>query len=252
MKKYKVQLDKMKECIMPYLSNIKRWTMQFCGDYKEFIHCVILIIAIVVVLLLIDFFPKILVCICLGLIIIIFLMLTIKPIFRVLSWLAFHFGKIISILWDLCKFSCTFIITFFLSYFIGSYLVENLLHIDKLADEEGFLKVFTIILVSTIIHAVISLLVNYALIKKLKEESIIIIECILKVITAVLLATIIGFSVSISKYLIQLDSLGIAPSGALFGVDDIISVIIYFFFSIFTCHSITFEAAKKLNQKIIP
>ncbi len=277
MKKYKVQLDKMKQFIMPYLNKAKAWIAQFWFDSKEFIMpylnkakvwitqfwfdnkdfiCrIVVIIAIfggifLAIKLNSKLFLKLLgICmLCISFIMIIMLIL------NIIFWFVQHGKRLKAILTDLFNFIFILFITLMLSNFISASIVIYYLRIDKQIDKEGFLAVLAIILIGIVIHTVISLISNYVFIKRLKENiSIIIIECVLKIITTVFFATIIGLNDSIGKYLSQFtNNLSNLISGSIFDFWDIITISIYLFFPLFTCHSITFDAAKKINQNKIP
>lgn len=277
MKKYKVQLDKMKQFIMPYLNKAKAWIAQFWFDSKEFIMpylnkakvwitqlwfdnkdfiCRIgVIIAIfggifLAIKLNSKLFLKLLgICmLCISFIMIIMLIL------NIIFWFAHHKKRLGMIFSDLCNFIFMLLITTTLSNFISASLVIYYLRIDKRIDREGFLAVLAIILIGIVIHTVISLISNYIFIKMLKENiSIIIIECVLKIITTVFFATIIGLNDSIGKYFFQFNNdLNNLVSGSIFDLKDIIKIVIYLYFPLFTCHGITFEAIKKINQNKIP
>lgn len=274
MKKYKVQLDKMKQFIMPCLNKAKAWIAQLWFDSKEFIMpylnkaevwiaqlwfdnkdfiCRIgVIIAIFgAIFLAIKLNSKLFlnlfgICmLCISFIMIIMLIL------NIIFWFVQHGKRLKAILTDLFNFIFMLFITLTLSNFISASIVIYYLQIDKQIDKEGFLAVLAIILIGIGIHTIISLISNYVFIKRLKENiSIIIIECILKIITTVFFATIIGLNDSIGKYLFQFNiDLRNLALNSIFDFRDIFQICIYLFFPLFTCHSITFEAAKKINQK---
>ncbi len=240
---------------MPYLNKAKTWIVQLLRDNKDFIcHTGVIIVIVGVIFLAVKLNAKLFlnlfrICIlCISFIMIIVLIL------NIIFWFVQHFKRLTAILSDLFNFIFILLMTVALSSFISSGIVIYYLRIDKQIDKEGFLAVLAIILIDIGIHTIISLITNYIFIKRIKENiSIIIIECILKIITTVFFATIIGLNDSIGKYLSQFtNNLSNLILGSIFDFWDIIRISIYLFFPLFTCHSITFDAAKKINQNKIP
>lgn len=149
-----------------------------------------------------------------------------------------HYKIIFNIIRDVWLYFSRSFPLLLITMFLSLYLVG-------LLDMDFVLSLFLVILLSIVIHSVLSLISNYILIKKIEEEkSIIIIEGILKVLTSVVFTVVIGITPLISKSLyLTNDDFSISD------INDSLNILIYLFFSVIMCHFIMFESAKKLIQK---
>ena len=149
-----------------------------------------------------------------------------------------HYKIIFNIIRDVWLYFSRSFPLLLITMFLSLYLVG-------LLDMDFVLSLFQVILLSIVIHSVLSLISNYILIKKIEEEkSIIIIEGILKVLTSVVFTVVIGITPLISKSLyLTNDDFSISD------INDSLNILIYLFFSVIMCHFIMFESAKKLIQK---